>query len=83
MARWIYEVDLRAVWKQPGWTFEQTRDAVVARIRASRWYANHRDEDVEDVMLELEDAATPGEFDSVWRDAYDLADRDRCWIVTR
>ena len=82
MSRWIYTVDISDVWKVEGWSFEQTRDAVVALIRSSRWYAERADEDLEDVCVELEDAQTVAEFDAVWRDLYDVADEHRAWIDT-
>jgi hypothetical protein len=59
------------------------RDAVVSAIRGSGWYASHRDDDLEDVLLELEDAQDVDEFDAAWADLYDLADEHRAWIDTR
>jgi hypothetical protein len=71
---WLANVDLRDVWRDPQWTFEQRRDLIVDRIRASGWECRFVDE--------LAGCETVWDFDQVWSVIYDQADDDRVWIAT-
>ena len=83
MAVWKYRVDVRPWFHRSDLTLAEKRDAIVRAIRRSEWWRNHRDEDVEDVCCELEDAQTVDEFDAVWNDLYDVANEHRAWLETR
>jgi hypothetical protein len=66
-------------------TFEQSRDAIVARLRKSPWITE-RDQsgfdELGDIVDNLADAEDTKEFDGWWGELYDYADRDRVWIAT-
>lgn len=68
------------VFRNQSMAFEERQDAITARLRASEWCRSS--ETVQDLAGELGDAETPHQFDAVWDELYDEADRDRVWIVT-
>lgn len=79
MVRWKEQIDLHEPLTNDGLSFTERRDTIVARIKASCWFAN----DDGDLSILLEDiAATENEddFNDVWDDIYDLADTDRVWL---
>ncbi len=80
---WDRKIDLKDVFHNDAMTFEEKRDAIVGRIRASGWL-DGRGEFDELVMFveELADTDNLEWFDSVWDHIYDIADRDRVWIGT-
>lgn len=80
---WDRKISLADVFHNEAMTFEQRRDAIVKRLRASAWLAG-RDESDELVCAvnELADAEDGDEFDGPWDLIYDIADEDRVWIGT-
>ena len=67
-------------------TFEERRDAIVKRLKASPWYtrADKAEFDgVYDTVHELAHAEDQTEFNGWWDELYDLADIDRVHIRTR
>lgn len=83
MPEWKYKVNLRDVFHMPDLTYIERRDKIVLRIRESDWYRDHAVDDLEDILLELEDAENTGEFNAAWNDLYDVANEHRAWIATR
>ena len=82
-ARWLETVRLGDVWRNESMTFEQRRDEIVRRVKASNWYRS-TDSSVElpDVVDDLAHATDASRFDFAWRYLYDIADWDRVWIDT-
>lgn len=84
---WAHQLDLSGVFHDDALTFEQRRDAIVAIIKASRWYRradrNQLDGVVDIVDDHLAYAETADEFDDRWDELYDLAGYERVWIKTR
>ena len=81
---WNRKIKLGDVFHNEDMTFEQRRDSIVSRVRASCWLIG-RDE-FDDLVLLVEDLATAEdarEFDEMWDAIYDIADYDRVWIETR
>ena len=83
MAGWKHRVDVKSGFEDDG-VFEHKRDEVVKRLRespASKDGANG--EELTFLLEQLEETATPDEFDSVWDEIYDLADGGQwLWIDT-
>lgn len=81
---WAHRIDVSDVFHNESMTFEEIRDAVVARLRASLWLAGRDEFDpVVEVVDNLADAEDTAEFDGWWDDLYDAADMYRVWIRTR
>jgi hypothetical protein len=79
MARWQEQIDLYEPLNNDALPFTERRDTIVARIRASCWFAN----DDGDLAILLEDLASTTDedgFNEVWESIYDLADSDRVWL---
>ena len=85
MPHWAYTLDVSDVFHSKDLSFEQIRDAIVKHIQGNYWYARHGgvDTDLGDLVEELAEVSSAPEFDDVWNEIYNQADRDRCWIVTR
>ncbi len=81
MPTWTLTINVADVFHNDDLTFEQIRDTVVQRIRASGWIGED-DHTLGDLVDELGDAADTDEFDAVWDVLYDHADADRVWIAT-
>ena len=73
--------------------FTDIRDAIVKRIKASKWYRDaeatgadsddyYAAEELLSLIDELADADDTSEFDEVWSCIYNRADIDRVWITT-
>jgi hypothetical protein len=81
---WDRKIRLGDIFRNESMTFEQRRDAIVARLRASAWLGSKDEFDnlVEavDGLAHAEDAE---EFDGWWDEIYDIADEERVWIETR
>lgn len=83
---WEHRLDVSDVFHNDRLTFEARRDAIVKRLKDTRWY---KDADqiefngVYDVITELGNAEDTEEFDGWWDELYDLADTDRVNIRTR
>lgn len=79
---WTYTINIADVWKNPEMTFEERRDAIVRRLRASRWLRDRGEySDIHDAVEELADVGSAAKFDEVWSYIYDEADADRAWIA--
>ena len=81
MASWVERIDLADVFHDEDLTFEQKRDAIVARIKASEWYRWSGFE-LHLMISSLSSTTTPEDFDVVWDAVYEKADVDRVWIAT-
>ena len=80
---WEHVLKLADVFHNDHLTFEQKRDAIVKRIRASAWYKGYDETgDMSEVVEDLAAAGDTGEFDAAWSELYDIADYDRVWIAT-
>ena len=80
---WAHKINLADVFHNDDLTFTEKRDAIVARIRATRWFKDCDEyDDLPQFVEELADARTPDEFDGPWDCIYDIADADRVWIAT-
>lgn len=80
---WEHRINLSDVWRDDGLSFEQKRDAVVHRIRASTWFKGYDEsDDLPQFTEELAGTQDIGEFDLVMVEIYDIADADRVWIAT-
>lgn len=83
---WGRRIDLSHVFHNDRLTFEERRDAIAKRLKASPWYVNAdvaEFDGVHDVVNEIGNAEDQEEFDGWWDELYDLADTDRVWIKTR
>ena len=81
MPVWHLTVKLGSVWRAD-LIFPLKRDAVVEIIKASGWRDIADAEELDPLLEELAETLNLAEFDSVFNDIYDLADRDRVWIET-
>lgn len=82
MPSWTYSINLRDVFYNDDYVFEDKRDAIVNRLRASRWYRDAGEGSVlHCIVRDLADSYDTRSFDAVWNDLYDEADADRCWIA--
>lgn len=83
---WAHTLDLRDVYHSDALGFVGRRDAIVRRIKASRWYQD-RDAAGFDEFGELVDdlarTEAQAEFNEFFDAVYDQADVDRVWIQTR
>jgi hypothetical protein len=80
---WAHKVNLADVFHNDDLTFEQKRDMIVRRIRATAWFKSYAEGDELPMFVEeLADAADPSGFDPAWDCIYDIADADRVWIGT-
>lgn len=81
--RWPYTIYLKDVWKNPELTYEQQRDKIVERFRASDWIKAEGSDGgpLDRLVDDLAEAYNTSEFDDVWREIYDYAGYERtCWI---
>jgi len=80
---WAHKVNLADVFHNDGLTFEQRRDTIVSRIRATRWFKDYDEyDDLPQFVEELAGTEDTDEFDGPWDCIYDIADADRVWIAT-
>ena len=77
---WDSQINLGDLFHNDDLTFEQRRDGIVARVRATRWARDSYT--VTELLDELGDTTDVDEFDEVWNLIYDEADYDRVWIAT-
>src|SRR5271166_3314801 len=77
---WAHHLKLADVFHNDDLTFEEKRDAIVRRIRASAWFKKYDEfDDLPMFVEELAEAEGNGSFNSVWSEIYDIADADRVW----
>ncbi|WP_043598935.1 hypothetical protein [Nocardia otitidiscaviarum] len=83
---WDETIDVSDVFHNEDMSFEEIRDVVVAKIKASRWYRKADPHDFNGVREITDDhlahADDVDEFDGWWDELYDLADYARVWIKT-
>lgn len=80
---WAHKINLADVFHNDGMTFEQKRDAIVARIRATTWFKGYSEyDDLPMFIGELAGVEDVEDFDAIWEQVYDVADYDRVWIAT-
>lgn len=80
MRNWTETLYLGDVWRNQTMPFPERRDAIVSRIKASRWYRRDESGELADVVDELSLASTAYRFDVAWDHLYDLADEGGVWI---
>jgi len=81
--QWRHKLNLADVFHSDVLSFEDRRDIIVGRIRATTWFKDYDEgDDLPQVVEELADMQTADEFDVVWSAVYDIADADRMWIQT-
>ena len=81
---WEHTLRLADVFHNDDLTFEQKRDAIVRRIRATTWFKQYDEfDDLPAFVEELAGTEDNAEFNAVWSEIYDVADADRVWIETR
>ena len=81
---WEHRVSLEDIFHNEELTFEEKRDGIIRRIRATAWFKGcHQDDDLVYLVEELAETEDATSFDSLWSDLYDIADADRVWIATR
>ena len=81
---WESKLRLADVFHNDDMTFEQRRDAIAARIRATRWFKSYDEyDDLPMFVEELAGTEDNASFNAVWDEIYDIADTDRVWIATR
>lgn len=81
MPAWHLTIKLADVFRDETRPFEQRRDAIVERLRASGWLDWSLGA-VPNLVDKLSKTADTDEFDAVWGRIYDHADIDRVWIST-
>ena len=80
---WAHHINLKGVFHNDDLTFEQKRDIIVRRIRATTWFKSKDEyDDLPMLVEELSDTETKSAFADVWDAIYDEADADRAWIAT-
>lgn len=85
MKKWKHRLNLSDIFHSDELTFEEIRDTVVARLKRSSFFreVTANDYGFDDLVDELGDAETVGQFDFIWNIVYDYADEYDCWITTR
>lgn len=82
MPHWKHRVHLVDVFYNDDLSFEQKRDKIAYRLERSGWLkSSDESSHIHMLVSELKSSDTPDEFDFVWDEIYDEADRDRCWIA--
>jgi hypothetical protein len=80
---WDRTIRLGDVFHNEAMSFEERRDAIVRRLRDSRWLRDHDEGDeLHQFIEELADTADKTEFNGPWDEIYDIADVERVWIDT-
>jgi hypothetical protein len=82
---WGEKLRLGDVFHNDDLSFIERRDAIVTRIKATRWYRDadpHEFDGLHDVVENLATEESPDDFDYWWDELYDLADVARVWIET-
>jgi hypothetical protein len=81
---WDGTLRLADVFHNDNLTFEQKRDAIVQRVRATAWFkGKDESDDLVYLVEELAETEDNASFNLLWSDLYDFADADRVWIETR
>lgn len=84
MANWRMRIELVDVWQSKTLTFEEKRDEIVRRVRASGWatapWASPTY--IESCLRDLARCTNVKWFDRIWNDVRSEADIDRVWLAT-
>ncbi len=83
MPHWEYTIDLGDVFHNDALSYKKKRDAIVDRLRASRWLREAGPGST--IVLLVDQLALAGSverFDRIWNNVYDEANIDRAWIET-
>lgn len=81
MSNWDYTLRLGDMFHDENMSFEQRRDEIVRRIRASRFW-DEDDGELVTTVSDLSAAWDVDEFDQFWDKFYDWADWNRVWVET-
>lgn len=78
------EIDLRSVFHDTDRSFDERRNEIIRRIRASEWLTGSPYADVLSNLLDdLACAEDPATFDPTWDEVCDLAEIDHVLVRTR
>lgn len=83
MSNWNETLDINHILRDEDMEFEEKRDAIVAKVKASRWYKKEEEAGFVTLYLiieEMQDADDVDWFDSTLSALYDEADADRIWM---
>jgi len=87
LAGWVWEIDLSG-WFDPAVSFADARFGIAAALRESSWnYVRDPCQHVSGMALDqivemMEEADSVDRFDALLNTVFDMADRDRVWIIT-
>lgn len=81
MAVWLYTLRIKDVFYNEGMSFEEKRDEIVKRIKASDFW-NSDDLVLVIIVDGLAGSEDTEEFDGWWSTFYDYADYYRVWVET-
>ena len=80
---WDGKIKFGGIFRDEALSFDELRDTVVRRLRASTWFKKHDEyDDLPQFVEELADTKDRASFDDALDAIYDLADYDRIWIET-
>jgi hypothetical protein len=81
---WRHHIWLGDVFHDDSLSFEERRDAIVARLREDTWIADHDSPPFKarQAIGKMSDAEESDAFDAAWDLMYDWADQNKCWIDT-
>ena len=80
---WNSKLRLGPVFRDETLTFEELRDTVASRLRASTWFKSYDEyDDLPMLAEELADTEDRASLNAVLDEIYDIADADRVWIET-
>ena len=83
MKTWDKTVDIKGILRDEDLTFEEKRDAIVAKVKRSSWYKKQDPADfpvLHQIIEEMQDSDEVEWFDSTLAALYDEADYDRVWL---
>ena len=83
MKTWNKTIDIKGILRDEDLTFEEKRDAIAAKVKASSWYKEQDSADfpvLHQIVEEMEDCDEVEWFDSTLTALYDEADYDRVWL---
>lgn len=79
--KWKYRLELTDIWRDDSMTFEERRDAIVARIQNAPFY-DETEWELPCIVSGLATADEPDWFDDCWDTFYDWADEHSVWVNT-
>ena len=80
MPSWNYTLNLKDFFHDEEMSFEQKRDEIVRRIKASKFWSDDKLV-LSSIVDDLECASDVYEFDDPWNVFYDYADLERIWVA--